>query len=76
MTIEQAQRIASYMEGNLNCEAEVREDYSGRGMYGKTVPAIVTDNAVALGYAAGVLGIPDEDLPTRRDSMGLGFVFY
>ncbi len=34
-----------------NYDADLREDYSGRGMYGKSVPAIVTD---ALAVLVGV----------------------
>lgn len=59
-------------------EMEIREEYSGRAMYGDTVPAIVADTDVRpeLFYAAGVLGIDFEDVPKRIDSMGLGVVIY
>lgn len=57
---------------------EVRDDYSGRGMYGKSVPAVVSDDDIrpALFYAAGVLGIDYSEVPQRIDSMGLGVVIY
>ena len=69
----------------LNSEgysAEVYEDYSGRGMFGDTVCAIVTDApAVMLGWAiTAVMHDLDEHdvafLPRRVDSMGLGHVYY
>jgi hypothetical protein len=84
-TVEQAEAILDIMyEYELTeGEAEVREDYSGRGMYGATTVAIVTDDgarnvaiAIGIGVATGVL--PDEAFRwfTRQDNMGLGSVIY
>ena len=70
MTLEQAEQIVEYINDELDGDARVREDYSGRGMDGKTVPAIITDDLTAIGYAAGVLGVPFTDVPSRTDSMG------
>ncbi len=51
-------------------EAEVRDDYSGRGMYGKETHAVVTD-ASPVTFAA-IVGTDS----FRADSMGLGYVYY
>jgi hypothetical protein len=79
MTLEQARQIVEFIEENLWDEVEeidLREEYSGRGMYGRTVPAIVIDNPTWIGYAAGALGIEPRDIPQRTDSMGLSTVVY
>lgn len=68
---------------DLGVDIDVREDYSGRGMYGKKVVAFVTAGdvslvkaAIAIGYAGDLINIPFQDLPTRVDSMGRGYVIY
>jgi hypothetical protein len=76
MTLEQAEGIVDYMDRELGVEAVVRETYSGRGMFGKSVPAIVTDNIIAVGYAAAALDVPYQDCPRRTDSMGTSLVVY
>lgn len=78
MTIEQANEIEDVLV-DLGYEVEVRDDYSGRGMYGATVPAFVADDTgvmTAIGYAAAIAEVPLEDLPRRTDSMGRGVVIY
>ena len=54
--------------------------YSGRGMYGKSCPAIVIDDMtdlLRLGVELGVNGLNENDLPgTSTDSMGRGIVVY
>lgn len=40
------------------------------------VPAIVTDDPVSVGYAAGRLDLEVEEYPSRVDSMGLSKVIY
>lgn len=62
-------------------ETEVRDDYSGRGMYGRTCPAIVTDAPPTfVGFAVGLACEDMVDvhdmIPAREDSMGLRRVFY
>lgn len=78
MTLDQAYDIADAMD-LLYVEATVRESYSGRGMYGESVPALVVDgpgDAMAIGYAAAQAGVSWEDVPKRTDDMGLGMVIY
>ena len=54
-------------------EAEIREDYSGRGMYGKATWGVTSDaDHVSMGWCAGVAGVP---LPFF-DHMGLGTIAY
>ncbi len=65
--------------------ADYRADYSGRGMYGDTTPAIVTEHETMIGWAiAGVVAgeVPVHDdmeyfleasrdlIPRRTDQMG------
>lgn len=80
MTLEQAEALVDAL-GDLSIEAELRAEYSGRGMDGKAVPAIViydeSRGLVGLGYAAREAGVEFADLPRRRDSMGHdGIVIY
>lgn len=68
MKIEIAKLLAKAAE-TLCLEAEVREDYSGRGMYGKQTAAIVFDQmgelmaivAKASQYAADTTEYEDEE---------------
>lgn len=56
----------------------LREDYSGRGMYGATTPALVLDShdLVEMGRIAGQIGLKSRDVPRRQDNMGLKVVVY
>ena len=87
LTVDQAEELvdAVYNYTDYRGDLEVREGYSGRGMYGTEVVAFVADSneaLIALGYALGYLAgndfgsYPYKDLPTRVDSMGLGIVIY
>ncbi len=76
----------------LNLKFDLREHYSGRGMYGRETTAIVLENftdmfgAVAIAtknvleedQKNGTDGFVDfaEDLGFRSDSMGKGWVIY
>ena len=53
LTKEFVQRVAEFLNDlDPNCCAEFREDYSGRGMYGRKTPAIVTETSTSsLGTA-------------------------
>lgn len=64
---------------------ELREDYSGRGMYGKTTAAVVFDGEQEFYSAiAEVMECDIEDRETvanalrniRTDNMGKGMIFY
>ena len=77
-TLECAQYVANRLEEE-GYEGDVREDYSGRGMYGKTAVAICTDApGTLIGMFVGEYNAQGFDArpPTRTDSMGLGRVFY
>jgi len=78
LTKEQADSIAEVLTEELDYEAEVREDYSGRGMYGATCVGIITDAPLVLvGWAAGYVGITDVAyLPMCTDNMGLSTIVY
>lgn len=77
MTLEQAQAqaiVAAMTEAGY--EAEVREDYSGRFMYGATCPGIVTNCASMIGFFAGSIGMELKEVPMRCDDMGSSVVVY
>lgn len=67
-------------------ESSFYPDYSGRGMYGRTCPAIVTDAPSALvGFMVAAVVAGDDEtyiedhtdlVPTRSDNMGLSMVYY
>jgi len=77
MTIEQANAIAEFLEDEgWREDVTVHEDYSGRGMYGKTVAGISGVNPVWVGWAAGQLGLSEDDLPHRQDSLGMDIIVY
>ncbi len=69
MDLEQAEEIVAIMEEE-GLNAEVHEDYSGRGMYGSKCTGIVTDNVAAVAWAAGKTGMDWSDVPDRTDNMG------
>lgn len=48
---------------------EVREDYSGRGMFGRKCPAVVVDNYLDFIAEIGIKGL-------KVDNMGLQWVVY
>ena len=75
MTFDEAEGIVDLMVDE-GYEAEVRAEYSGRGMYGKTVVGIVADDIVLIGYFAAKAGVEIDDLPRRQDSMGTSIVVY
>ena len=77
MTLEQAEQVVE-MLNDAEHESGVML-YSGRGMYGSTCVAIVTDSLSALvlvGHLLGQVGVDEYDLPSRIDSLGLSWVVY
>lgn len=85
-TVDQAEAIietATDALGNWDNDYEVREDYSGRGMFGNTCVAITGDGSdsgifVAIGYLIASGELPDDASQWfhRSDSMGRGWVIY
>lgn len=85
LTYEIAQKAAEYLEGQ-GYESSARKDYSGRGMYGATVVAIVSDASGPLvGWAITTIAIDEggygdheiyEMIPQRWDNMGTSMVYY
>jgi len=82
--IELYQAAAEMLEAE-GWESSVQEAYSGRGMYGTTCPAIVTEaSGVLLGMALGLameelglsVGDPFGALPQRQDNMGRTAMVY
>ena len=56
MKLDFAEKVVDMLQ-NFGVEAELRTDYSGRGMMGKTTAAIVTDakNGPLIGYYAALV---------------------
>jgi hypothetical protein len=87
LTLEQAEAILDVVEEhgwNLDGDLEIREDYSGRGMYGEETAAFVGRGSqgpvfMAIGVLVerGKIGEEEAERMLRRaDSMGLGWVIY
>lgn len=72
MNIDQAKRIVAKLKNN-GVACEVRESYSGRGMFGRTTPAVVVFHAFDATEAEALSRILKG---SRSDSLGLGVVFY
>ena len=78
MDVDVARKIVDFLSARGN-EVRLREDYSGRGMYGERTVGIVVDGTygvVMIGYAAARLGVDPADLPGFQDSMGYDLVVY
>lgn len=86
-TVEQAERILEVMnEWGLGDDVEIRESYSGRGMYGSEVVAFTGDGVTGdVFLAIGILigsgefdAVADDAVSwfSRMDSMGRGWVIY
>lgn len=58
-------------------EAEYRPEYSGRGMFGTTCPALVSNAPyVIVGMSFAKAGVNPEQIPLRSDTMGRNGVVY
>jgi len=78
MTLDQAHKIVRLLEDAGVDGVEVREEYSGRCMYGKTCVALYCDVDcwTEVGWACGVLGMTLREVPSRSDALGTGVVLY
>jgi hypothetical protein len=83
MKIETAKAIVEAAE-SIGSEASVYEDYSGRGMYGKTTAGVVLSSMTAA-IAAAAAAVADADEPRDMaddlgnlswDSMGRDIIIY
>ena len=87
MDMELAEMIIEAIENN-GMDAELRSDYSGRGMYGKTTHRIVIEDGVGNVMAAIInnadIFVDEDGDPVfarfieciRSDNMGLGNILY
>ena len=80
MKKEVAKIINNYCYG----DCEIYEDYSGRGMYGRTTTGIKSDSSITS-LLADVMEKADEDeremvadamRSMRSDNLGLGMIYY
>ena len=77
--IDQATEVADSLNWEFNIDVDVRESYSGRSMYGASVPALVIEpgDEIAVGYVWAKLTLDPDDMPRRHDSLGLnGLILY
>lgn len=87
MDMELAEMIIEAIENN-GMDAELRSDYSGRGMYGKSTHGVVIENGIGNVMAAIInnadIFVNEDGDPLwcsfietiRFDSMGLGNILY
>jgi len=75
MKLVHAKAIVEELE-TAGIDATICEDYSGRGMYGRTTAAVSTRYSEDVVAAACDLGIPLRRSNLNVDSMGLGKVVY
>ena len=87
MDMELAEMIIEAMENN-GMDAELRSDYSGRGMYGKSTHGIVIEDGIGNVMAAIInnadIFVDEDGDPIfsgfieliRSDSMGLSNILY
>ena len=85
MDMELAEMIIEAMENNGH-EAELRSNYSGRGMFGKSTHGIIIECGIGVVMAAVIsnadIFVDDDGEPIfviesiRSDSMGLGTILY
>jgi len=83
MKLEHAKALVE-AGGTMGIEIRLREEYSGRGMYGRSVAAITCDKHSDLIGAVAVAAIDVEDQESFAedmgslsfDSMGMGLVAY
>jgi hypothetical protein len=66
-----AERMVEAIE-NEGGEASIRDEYSGRGMYGRTTCAVVAESRGELYAAAGIENVRN----IRIDNMGRRFIAY
>lgn len=71
-TFEDLLELMESIRDASGSDATIREGYSGRGMYGDSCWAIVTDNSTAVIENAGAHGL----FGAKIDSMGLKTIVY
>lgn len=76
MKLAHAQAIVDELVSVEGVEARLDEDYSGRGMYGKTTAAVRTRYSEDVFAAARTLGLKLRRSNLQVDNMGLGKVVY
>jgi hypothetical protein len=67
-----AEKILAAMQ-DAGMDAELYEDYSGRGMFGRTTTGIVCGSPEDAAWAAGQAGVSK---PRNMDNMGLQYIVY
>lgn len=73
MTNYDANKIANLLN-KYGFECEIKEDYSARGMYGKTTTALIVENSHDVAWAMGKLGYSNPHF--YIDSLGNDTICY
>ena len=73
MKLEHAKKIVTHIENELDEEARIYENYSGRGMFGKTTAGVVARSIGVIHQAMGELKLR---FRTSQDNMGLSYIVY
>lgn len=73
--------LCDFIQSNTRADCRVYEDYSGRGMYGRSTTGLVVDEDVngvfmAIGAFAERNDLPIHRMPRRTDSLGLDTIIY
>jgi len=74
MNIEDANKLIAFLKDN-GYEAELREDYSGRNMFGENTNGVVTDASFVIMESFHYLSDIGID-NYREDNMGKSFIYY
>ena len=90
MELKLAEKIVNICLHNSSHEIELREDYSGRGMFGKTTAAVIVEYESAITEAIGsfLVDASEDDIEEinelgalmekgyRTDSLGMRTIIY
>lgn len=76
MKLEYAKQIVEVLTEVEGVDASIDENYSGRGMYGRTTAAVSTRYSEDVFATAAAIGLKLRRSNLNIDSMGLGKVVY
>jgi len=76
MKLEYAKQIVEVLTEVEGIDASIDENYSGRGMYGRTTASVSTRYSEDVFATAAAIGIKLRRRDLNVDSMGLGKVVY
>lgn len=76
MQLHEAIELVEFLESE-GYDAELYEDYSGRGMYGNTTTGVTTDaRPQSMEAMEEAMEEAEIDPSFRKDNMGLDYIYY